>query len=226
MGMSGAVLGLEDVGGPTREIVDKAQILLGGLGYGPIMRREHAPDVSRFADERSGLDSADAGIQHDFQDAGPGEDRAVRDVRNDHALSRLQTGAACRVAWIDGIEKFQERLVKATMHLDMQTPCLGIVDLDIAHVGTSTFDDGIQDFREEGGGELRTKRAAFGQFLDLSMEAHSHFLRIFQGLSSFAPHEAPALDHSPGLLNAMASIVEGAGWKRLGHERPEKAFPT
>src|SRR6516162_227768 len=190
------------------------------------MSREHAPDVSQFADERSGLDSADAGIQHDFQEVGSGEDGAVRDVRNDHALSGLQSGAACRVAWIDGIEEFQERLAKTTMHSDMQTPCFGIVDLDVPHVGSSAFDDSIQDSREEGGGELRTKRAAFGQFLDLSMEAHSHFLRIFQGLSSFAPHEAPALDHGLGLLDAIASIVKGAGWKRLGHERPEEGFPT
>jgi hypothetical protein len=34
----------------------------------------------------------------------------------------------------------------------------------------------------------------------------------------------PALDHGLGLLNAIASIVKGAGWKRLGHERPEEAF--
>lgn len=158
MGMSSAVLGLEDVGGPSSEIVDKAQILLGGLGYGPIVSREHARDLSQFADERCGLDSADAGSQHDFQEVGPGEHGAVRDVRNDHALSGLQSGAACRVGWIDGIEEFQERFVKTTMHLDMQTPCLGIVDLDVAHVGISAFDDRIQDFREEGGGELRTKK--------------------------------------------------------------------
>jgi len=32
MGMSTAVLGLEDVGGPSSEIVDKGQVLLAGLG--------------------------------------------------------------------------------------------------------------------------------------------------------------------------------------------------
>ena len=42
-----------------------------------------------FADQRCGLNGADAGIQHDFQEVGPGEDLAVGDVRNDHARSGL-----------------------------------------------------------------------------------------------------------------------------------------
>jgi len=53
MAMGSVVLGLEDVSGPRSEIIDEPQILLAGLGYGPIASREHAqmyPDEAREDD--------------------------------------------------------------------------------------------------------------------------------------------------------------------------------
>lgn len=135
------MLRLKDFRGPAGEIVDETQILLAGLRHGPVVGREHTPDVSGFSHEWRGLDGADGCIQHDFQKGCPGRNGPVRYVRNDNAPSGFQSGTARRVARIDGIKKLQEGFLKATLHLDMQTLCFAIVGLEAAHVGAGALDD-------------------------------------------------------------------------------------
>ena len=215
--MSSVVLRLEDVRSPRREIIDQVQIFGSGMIHVAIVRGEHAPDAPRFADERGGLNGTDAGIEHDFKNAGPGEEGAVGDVRNDDAPPPFQGSSTDGFASMNGAEKFQERFVKTTVHMDMQLSRFVITKLDVAHVGTGTFDDGIEDSGKERRSELGTKGPVLGQCFDLGVKGFTHEHGFFERLTSLKPHGAGAVDHQSGLLDTLVSILNGRAFGSLRH---------
>ncbi len=135
----------EEGRGPLGEVVDGLQIADAGAMRSFMVGGEDAEDMSARADERSGLDGADACIKDSFQNRMAKKDGAVGDVFHNDAGASLRGEAADTVAGGDGRAMKEEGRGESFRDVKAQETGGAIEELDIAHASAGTGDGGVKN---------------------------------------------------------------------------------
>src|SRR6516162_8425138 len=107
------------------------QIAISGAAGDTVVRGQHTDEPSRTAEQGRGLDSANAGGQQYIQGPRTREYRASGHVVNHNALAGLQGGATGGVAFVDLVEEFKERTLKAAALHNPQHARAAFKQLDV-----------------------------------------------------------------------------------------------
>jgi len=149
----------------------------------------------------------------------PKKNRTFRDVAHDDAAFALQGRSASSLPLVNGLKEGQEARVESAMGVDEQKPRIWIDKLNVAHVGASVRDSGVEDRAQNSVGVLGAKAVGPREFIEQRTKLRAHEARFVGGDGRLGPGRTRAFDD---LLEVFESFHRTTRRSRVPHDHVQR----